>query len=212
MDYTFSSRIRPELSISLVAANSAPSNCLEAFMPKSTSKNDTPDVPATNSSVDPQTGTVNPSAPTVGTEQWGNTSDERRVLGHDRPAKTQAGQPKRNPRNRRAEATESQEHVDDNRRVGDRAGKLEPVGGPAREHTDLSHRTSASTYTLNNSQDEASGRADVSNSGLWETSSDDEKDEEEVERQFEERWRHDRGLGDWTAAMHDSVRDHVHGR
>ncbi|HTV66494.1 MAG TPA: DUF1059 domain-containing protein [Bryocella sp.] len=54
--------------------------------PKTTAKNDTPSAPRTNPSVDPKTSTVNPSAPTVGTEAWGNTSDERKTMGKDQPA------------------------------------------------------------------------------------------------------------------------------
>ena len=34
---------------------------------------------------------MNPSAPSVGTEQWGNTSDERRVLGEGSPSQNERG-------------------------------------------------------------------------------------------------------------------------
>ena len=37
----------------------------------------------TNPSVNPDDGGVNPSAPSAGTEGWGMTSDERRVLTQD---------------------------------------------------------------------------------------------------------------------------------
>lgn len=45
----------------------------------------------------PQDGGINPSAPTAGTEGWGTTSDERRVLGRNEPSDTRAGQMKGNP-------------------------------------------------------------------------------------------------------------------
>jgi hypothetical protein len=180
-------------------------------MPKSTTKNDTPDMPNRNPSVDPQTGTVNPSAPTVGTEQWGNTSDERRMLGDgDRPATPRAPQAKSSRRNKQAEAGVRPERADNKGHATDPAKKPKHVVDPSREQTDLSSRTSASAYSLNSSQGHnAPGRPDLANSGLRETSSDDKKDENEVTRQFEERWRHDRGLGDWTAAMRKHVRDNI---
>ena len=66
-------------------------------MPKSTDTKSKPDNPDMNPSIDPQTGKVNPSAPTVGTEGWGNTSDERRVLDQNPPADIGGEQPKSNP-------------------------------------------------------------------------------------------------------------------
>ena len=58
-----------------------------------------------NPSVNPESHTVNPSAPTTGTEGWGNTSDERRALSGTEPEATRPGQIKRDPGTHRAELT-----------------------------------------------------------------------------------------------------------
>ena len=50
---------------------------------------------AASPSVDPKTHTVNPSAPTTGTEGWGLTADERRTLAVTEPEASQPGQVKR---------------------------------------------------------------------------------------------------------------------
>jgi predicted small metal-binding protein len=42
--------------------------------------------------VDPETHTVNPSAPVVGTEAWENTTDEQRALSGTEPSATRLGQ------------------------------------------------------------------------------------------------------------------------
>ncbi len=60
---------------------------------------------AANPSVDPETHNVNPSAPTVGTEGWGTTSDERRALAGTEPEAVQPGQVKRDPGTDQAEPT-----------------------------------------------------------------------------------------------------------
>jgi hypothetical protein len=53
--------------------------------------------PGTKADVKTEEGGINPSAPTAGTEGWGTTSDERRVLSNNDPAATRAGQMKGNP-------------------------------------------------------------------------------------------------------------------
>ena len=62
-------------------------------MPKNKPKNNR----GANTDVDPPLGGINPSAPTAGTEGWGQTSDERRVLGEYHLEDTRAGQMKGNP-------------------------------------------------------------------------------------------------------------------
>ncbi len=62
--------------------------------------------PGTNPNVHPQGGGINPSAPSVGTEGWGTTSDERRVLSDNRPSETSAGQLKGNPGDNQTEASQ----------------------------------------------------------------------------------------------------------
>jgi predicted small metal-binding protein len=58
---------------------------------------------AANPSVDPKTHTVNPSAPTTGTEGWGNTADERRALSENPPSISKDGQTSRNVQDNQAE-------------------------------------------------------------------------------------------------------------
>jgi hypothetical protein len=62
--------------------------------------------PGSNLDVHPQDGGINPSAPTAGTEGWGTTSDERRVLGRNDPSDTRAGQMKGNPGDHMAAASQ----------------------------------------------------------------------------------------------------------
>src|SRR5690242_11819049 len=106
-------------------------------MPKSNDKNMGPSGPGTNPNTQSQGGSVNPSAPSVGTEQWGNTSDERQVLGGGPPAATRAGQLKGNPGDDEARGAQKAE----NERRGD-AGD---------NQADLSRRTSPSAHSMNTS-------------------------------------------------------------
>lgn len=66
-------------------------------------RNSTPEFRTDNPSVNPETHKVNPSAPTVGTEGWGNTTDERRTLSGTEPEATQPGQVRRDPGTDQAE-------------------------------------------------------------------------------------------------------------
>ena len=50
---------------------------------------------AANPSVNPKTHAVNPSAPTTGTEGWGNTADERRTLSENPTSVSKDGQTSR---------------------------------------------------------------------------------------------------------------------
>ncbi len=75
-------------------------------MAKSSEQQQTPNGPGTNPDVYPQGGGINPSAPSVGTEGWGTTSDERRVLTQADPAHTRAGQQKGNPGDKQAEGSQ----------------------------------------------------------------------------------------------------------
>ncbi len=54
-----------------------------------------PEFATDNPSVNPETHNLNPSAPTVGTEGWGTTTDERRALAGTEPEAVQPGQVKR---------------------------------------------------------------------------------------------------------------------
>jgi len=173
-------------------------------MPKSPEKNRIPAAPGTNPGVNPPTGAVNPSAPSVGTEQWGNTSDERRTLGQHDPADTRAGQMKGNPGDSRtAESMLASERATTNKR-------------PERDSNlaDLSRRTSASAHSLNTSlggHDLTFRCADLGNADCrWETSGDTE---DEVMRRVEEHSRHNhRGMADWSEAMRNKVRDNIRRR
>jgi predicted small metal-binding protein len=158
-------------------------------MPKSTDTNLNPNIPGTNPSVDPKTGAVNPSAPTVGTEQWGNTSDERRTLGQS--------------------ASEQQPDTS-NKRDGRAPAGRRPEDT---NQGDLSRRTSASAYSMNTSHggaDRTFRCADMGNADCrFETSGDTE---DEVMRNVEEHWKRDHGLSDWTGPMRSRVRDNIRHR
>ncbi len=65
----------------------------------------------TNLDVQPQDGGINPSAPTAGTEGWGTTSDERRVLGRNDASDTRAGQMKGNPGDHMTAASQRTSHA-----------------------------------------------------------------------------------------------------
>ena len=93
---------------------------------ESSEKQQTPSGPGTNPDVYPENGGINPSAPSVGTEGWGTTSDERRVLTRQEPEHTRSGQQKGNPGDNQTE-------------VSQRAS--EKANTPERESTD--HRKSA---------------------------------------------------------------------
>jgi len=170
---------------------------------KSTDKKLRPDIPGTNPSVNPQTGAINPSAPTVGTEGWGTTRDERRVLGEHDPAATRAGQMKGNPGDSMTAASQRAEQRATTNKHPDDSNQA-----------DLSRLTSASAHSMHNTQ--ASGNhtfrcADVGNSDCrWETSG---ATEDEVMRRVEEHSRRDHGgQSDWSEAMRKKVRDNIHRR
>jgi predicted small metal-binding protein len=181
-------------------------------MPKSSDPNRMPDIPETNPSVNPKTGAVNPSAPTVGTEQWGNTSDERRVLGQNEAAETPAAQMKGNPGDSmRAGSKHAEQHATTNKRPDDSgdAGRCPEDTNQA----DLSRRTSGSAFSMNTSHggaDRTFRCADAGNTDCrWETMADTE---DEVMRNVEEHWKRDHGLSDWTGPMRRRVRDNIRHR
>ena len=51
----------------------------------------TPKVPGTNPNTTSRDGGINPSAPTIGTEGYGNTSDERHIVGAPDPTASHPG-------------------------------------------------------------------------------------------------------------------------
>ena len=67
-------------------------------------KNSAPDI-AANPSVNPETHTVNPSAPTAGTEGWGNTTDERGALSENPPSISKDGQTSHSVGDKQAEVS-----------------------------------------------------------------------------------------------------------
>lgn len=59
------------------------------------SKPSRPELDTPNPSINPETGKVNPSAPTAGTEGWGNTADERETLSEVPPSMAGSGDKKK---------------------------------------------------------------------------------------------------------------------
>lgn len=178
-------------------------------MPKSTDKKtahtSTRKTSGTNPNVTSHNGGVNPSAPASGTEGWGNTSDERRVLQMNDPAATRAGQMKGNPGDNQAEAARlASERATTNKRRED---------DPGTDQADLSRRTSASAHSMNVSHggaDHTFRCADMGNSDCrFETSA---NNEDEAVRRAEAHWKTQHGIADWTEAMRNRVRDNIRRR
>lgn len=163
-------------------------------MPENEAKNNR----GTNSDVDPQRGGINPSAPTAGTEGWGQTSDERRVLGDHDANSTRAGQMKGNPGDHMAAASQREEE------------KATSNKKPEKDETDLSHLTSGSAHSMTNSQPSASNTircTDVGDTGCgWETTG---ATEDEIVHRAEEHWRKEHGTGDWTEAMRSKAQEAI---
>jgi predicted small metal-binding protein len=171
-------------------------------MPKGTEKRDLdhPSIPNTNVA-EPVKG-INPSAPTAGTEGWGNTADERKVLSMPDAEGTRAGQMKGNPGDHMTEATH---------RASERATTNKSRDeDPRTEYADLSGRTSASPHSMNTSHggtDRTFRCADVGNPNCqWETSA---GSEDEIMQRVVEHARRDHGWTEWTDAMRSHVRDNI---
>jgi predicted small metal-binding protein len=161
------------------------------------------DTMGTGTNSDLQSGGVNPSSPSIGTEGWGMTSDERRTLSQHDPAATRAGQMKGNLGDKMTEGSEraSQAATTNKRRSEDM------------DQADLSRRTSASAYSRNTSHggaDHTFRCADAGNSDCrWETSG---NTQDEVMQKVVEHARDAHGMTDWTDAMRNRVRDSIHRR
>ena len=173
-------------------------------MPKDTSNKNAQNKQGTPNTTS-QGGGINPSAPTAGTEGWGQTSDERQTLSTNDPHDTRAGQMKGNPGDHMRAASQREE---------DRAtSNKRPNSDRDANQADLSRRTSASAYSMNTNhggQDHTFRCADMGNSDCrWETSGSTEDD---VMRRVEEHGRRDHGMGDWTEAMRSRVRDVIRHR
>jgi len=167
-------------------------------MPEKKTKNTSGGNPDANT----QVGGINPSAPTAGTEGWGLTSDERRVLGAHDPEDTRAGQMKGNPGDHMAAASQREQHR--------ATSNKKPSGDSASKHADLSRLTSGSAHSMTNSQPGANNTfrcADAGNADCqWETSG---GTDDEIVRRAEEHWRKEHGMGDWTEASRSKARDAI---
>ena len=156
-----------------------------------------------NSGSQAQSGAVNPSAPTAGTEQWGNTSDERRALGQQDPQSTRAGQMKGNPGDNQTEASQRASAAATTNKRPDRSGSGD-------NQADESRRSGASVHSMNTSHggsDRTFRCADVGNADCrWETSG---HTDDEIMRRAEEHGRREHGMSDWTEAMRGKVKDAI---
>lgn len=154
--------------------------------------------PGDNSNV----GGINPSAPTAGTEAWGQTSDERRVLGDHSPEDTRAGQMKDNPGDDMAAASQREEHRASSNKT--------PSSDQGKDDLTLSHLTSGSAHSMTNNQPGSTNSfrcADAGNPNChWETSGDSD---DEIVRRAEEHWRKEHGMGDWTEAARSKAREAI---
>ncbi len=171
-------------------------------MPNDKTQKTQPNTPGTNPDVHSREGGINPSAPTVGTEGWGQTSDERRTLSSVDPKDTRAGQMKGNPGDHMTAASQ---------RANEAATTNKTPSGD--NQADLSRRTSGSAYSMNTSHggnDHTFRCADVGNADCrWETSG---HTEDEIIQRAEEHGRRDHGMRDWTEATRNKVRDAIRHR
>ena len=156
---------------------------------------------STNSNLGTHPEGINPSAPTTGTEGWGTTPDERRVLPPNNRQATRDGQMKGNPGDDRTRATQREEATG-----GTSQGRSE-------DKADLSRRTSASAHSMSTSQGGTARTfrcADAGNADCrWETQGDTE---DEVMQKVVEHQRDSHGMTDWTDALRSKVRDSIHRR
>ena len=66
-------------------------------MPDDKIKHHQQETSSTTFDAQPRDGSIDPSSPTIGTEGWGQTSDEREVLSGNHPRHTHSGHMKGNP-------------------------------------------------------------------------------------------------------------------
>jgi predicted small metal-binding protein len=167
-------------------------------MPENKPKNN----PGMNPDVNTQGRGINPSAPTVGTEGWGQTSDERRVLGDHRLEDTRAGQMKGNPGDEMTAASQREEQR--------ATSNKKPSADSGEDQPELSRLTSGSAHSMTHNQPHANrtfrcadaGHADCN----WQTSGDTD---DEIVRRAEEHWRREHGMGDWTEAARSKAREAI---
>lgn len=148
---------------------------------------------------------INPSAPSVGTAGWGNTSDEKGSVAAHTAENTRSGQMKGNPGDNMTEASRrASEAATTNKR---------PSSGQDNNRADLSRLTSASAHSMNTShggQDHTFRCADAGNTDCrWETGG---NTQDEVMQNVREHARTNHGMGDWTEAMSNRVRDAIRRR
>ena len=161
--------------------------------------------PGTNPHAHQRDGAINPSAPAAGTEQWGNTSDERRALTENDPKHTRAGQTQGNPGDNQTEASLLASAA--------ATSNKSPDSKPSDNQADPSRKSGASSHSMNISHggaDRTFRCADAGNSDCqWETSG---RTEDEILQRAREHGRRDHGMADWTEAMNDKVRDAIRHR
>lgn len=154
----------------------------------------------TNSNTQSGSGGINPSAPTSGTEGWGQAPDERRHASTVDPEATRAGQMKGNPGDNMTAASQ---------RAADAATTNKQRSEDSNQ-ADLSRRTSVSSHSMNVShggRDHTFRCSDVGNSDCqWETSG---GTEDEVMQNVVTHSRDQHGMTDWTDAMRSRVRNAI---
>ena len=174
-------------------------------MPSDKSEQHHPDTSSATFDTQPRDGSVDPSAPTTGTEGWGQTSDERAVLSDNHPRHTRAGQMKGNPGDHMTAASQREEKkASSNKKRSDKTDE---------NHADLSRLTSGSAHSMTHdpgASDRTFRCADVGNAGCrWETSG---RTDDEIMQRAEEHGRRDHGMGDWSEAMRSKVRNAIRRR
>ena len=146
---------------------------------------------------------IDPSAPSVGTEGWGTTPDEKRVLSPNGPQATRDGQMKGNPGDDMATASERQDSAaTSNKRPSgsSRQGEVSRDTSGSERSKGMSH--SGTTHTFRCSD---AGHSDCD----WETAGDTQ---DEIMQKVVEHARDAHGMTDWSDALRDRVRDSIRSR
>jgi predicted small metal-binding protein len=174
-------------------------------MPKDKTDKAHPDTSSTTFDTQPRDGSIDPSAPTTGTEGWGQTSDERLVLSDNHPHHTRSGQMKGNPGDHMTTASQREEKkANSNKKPSDEPGENQP---------DLSRLTSGSAHSMHHShpgENRTFRCADAGNADCqWETSGGSDN---EIMQRAEEHSHEHHGMGDWTEAARDKVKNAIRRR
>jgi predicted small metal-binding protein len=165
-----------------------------------------PNTPGTNPNTTSSAGGINPSAPTTGTEGWGNTRDEREALGPTDPYATAAGQMKGNPGDQMREAADRASAAAPSANSPSTERDRQPLG---KDQADRSTKgtTSFAMNTSHGGEDRTFRCADIGNADCrWETAG---LTDDEVILNVYEHGKENHGWKDWSDAMRSKIKNAI---